>query len=365
MTKQIDKADSGPGIRIGPGGGTIPSRPLNPPGPVDKPPRLAGGQSNSHQVKFSGAGDAVNAHADTDNGTILYTAQLRLVFWGREWASGTAPVTMGAVVGAVQSIVTGPYLDALKQYGVSHARIDRIIDLSSEDPPNPYSSGDGEGRVGRLIDDGKVPEPDEDIDPALYVIFLPSSVAGADLGLPTGVQGHHGQLINIDWDDFRYDGVPVGWVGNNGSLDSITENFSHELVEALTDPDGSGWQIEPRSRFDWNEIADVCSSTYLLDGVSVSSYWSFTNFDVEWIWRPSRIEWLGGTDQDGNAWQMPRDAVMHFIRGGDKFRVHGASTGKDSFVGIYYLDAKHSYLATNMDGVPDDNLLALPQHPPT
>ena len=89
-----------------------------------------------------------------------------------------------------------------------------------------------------------------------------------------------------------------------------------------------------------------------------------TTFNVEWIWRPRRIEWLGGTDQDGKPWQFTREKVMHLIRGGDLFKVHGAVSGKDSFVGIYYLDATHSYLATNTDGAPDDNLLALPQRPP-
>jgi hypothetical protein len=377
MAKDASTDEKRSGIRIGPGRGKVPLRTLNPAGPVDKPARVAGGEANSHQVKFSGAGDAVNAHADTDNGTILYTAQLRLIFWGREWASGTEPVTMAAVVAAVQSIIDGPYLDALEQYGVSRARLDRIIDLTDEDPPSPYGTGDGEDRVGRLIDDGKVPEPDQDFDTALYCIFLPSTVAGAALGLPAGVVGEHTRLINVDWDDFWYASVPVAWVSNNGTLNWITETFSHELVEALTDPDGGGWQVEPRGTFDWNEIADVCASTYLLNGVSVSSYWSnsdnacvvpdqsFTTFNVEWIWRPNRIEWFGGTDQDGNPWQMPRQAVMQFIRNGDHFRVHGASTGKDSLVGIYYLDATHPYLATNMDGAPDDNLLALPQHPPT
>jgi hypothetical protein len=284
---------------------------------------------------------------------------------------------MGAVVGAVESIVGGPYLAALQQYGVSHARVDRIIDLTGDDPPNPYSSGDGEDRVARLIDDGNVPEPDQDIEPALYVIFLPSAIGGTTLLGPSGVLGEHSRLLKADWDDFWYDSVPVAWVSNSGSLTSITQIFSHELVEALTDPDGGGWQIDPRSMFDWNEIADVCSSTYLLDGVSVSSYWSnqdnacvvpdqsFTTLNVEWIWRPNRIEWLGGTDEDGNPWQMPRAAVMQFIRGGDKFKVHGGASGRDSYVGIYYLDATHPYLATNMDGASDDNLLALPQHPPT
>jgi hypothetical protein len=364
-------------IHVGRGRGKGPLSPLAKPGPAEKVAKLAGGASTSHQLKFSGPGDAVNAHADADHGTILYTARLRLIFWGKEWSSGSSPVQMGTIVGDVQSIVAGPYLDALEQYGVSGASVDRIIFLTDEDPPNPFSSGDGETRVADLIGNGTVPQPDDEIVPALYVIFLPSTVAGKTLGLPTGINGEHTRLLSIDWDHFVVNSVPVAWIGNDGTVDTITQVFSHELVEALTDPEGDGWQVEPRGRFDWNEIADVCASTFRLNGVVVASYWSnsdnscvvpdtsFTTFQVQWIWRPNRIEWLGGIDQDGNPWQMPRDAVMSRIRSGDQFTVHGGTSGRNSFVGIYYLDATHPYLATNMDGAADDNLLALPQRAPT
>jgi hypothetical protein len=46
-------------------------------------------------------------------------------------------------------------------------------------------------------------------------------------------------------------------------------------------------------------------------------------------------------------------------------QVHGASRGKDSLVGIYYVGATHPYLATNLDGAPDDKPARMPQHPPT
>lgn len=341
-----------------------------------KPQRSAGGAATSHHLKFSGAGDAANVHADVNHGTILSSAQLRLVFWGKEWATIAPPVSMGTVVNDVETILAGPYLDGLEQYFVSDAHVDRVIDLTDEDPPNPLSADDPGNRVNRLIDDGVVPEPSEENVPAIYVVFLPSRVQNEHLKLPPSIAGLHSKLTNIDWDDFWIDDVYVAWVGNNGNRDSISSTFSHELVETLTDPAGDGWQVEPRSDSDWHEIGDVCNSSYRLNGVVVQSYWSnsdnacivpdssFTVFHVQWIWRPNRIEWLGGVDQDGNPWQFPRQIVMDRIRSGDHFKVHGGTSGKDSLVGIYYLDARHPYLATNTDGAPDDNLLALPQHPP-
>jgi len=365
-----------PQRRIGPGRGIALARPATAPGAQHKPARAAGGAATTHTVKFTGQGDVTVAHADSDHGDILYNAQLRLVFWGREWAAAGAPVAPGAVVGAVQSILGGPYLAALAQYGIGRVWVDRIIDRSDGDPPNPFSSGDAEDLVSSLIGDGTVPEPGDDGTPALYIVFLPTAVAGQPLGLPLPTTGEHTRLLDVDWDDLDVNAVPVAWVSHGGHLDDITTIFSHELVEALTDPQGDGWQIDPRSIFDWHEIADVCQSTYRLNGVLVQSYWSnsdnacvvpdssFTTFAVEWIDRPRRIEWLGGTDQDGNAWQLPRNAVMDRIRAGDRFIVKGAVSGRVSTVGIHYLDATHPYLATSMDGVVDDNLLALPPGTP-
>ena len=204
-------------------------------------------------------------------------------------------------------------------------------------------------------------------------------IAGTRLKLPPSVSGLHTRLRRFELGElgelgFAY--TSVAWIGNNGTRGNISFLFSHELAESLTDPDGSGWQVEPRNDSDWNEVCDVCSSSFLLNGVRVASYWSnqdnscivtdsaFTIYAVEWIYRPDHIEWMGGHDQNGNPWQLSRADTMTRIRSGDQFKVHGGALGKESTVGIYYLDPTHPYLATNTDGVPDDNLLALPQRHP-
>jgi len=349
--------------------------------PFDRPLRAAPDAATIHVQTFSGPGDAENAVVTTSNGTILYWAQLRLIFWGKEWASPSAPVPMTQVIEDVKTIVAGPYLLGLQQYAVSRVWVDRVFDLSGQDPPNnPFhgsgflTQNDAEAFVGNLISDGTLPDPAGDSTPAICVVFLPSAVDGRPLGLPDGLAGDHTRLLQLE--HFWYTNVPVAWVGNDGTRDFISVTFSHELVEALTDPYGDGWQVEPTSDFNWHEICDVCASTYPLNGVLVNSYWSpdndacivpdqsYTRYQVQWIWRPDHIEWLGGTDQDGNSWQLPREAVMDRIRGGDVFYVQGIH-GEQAQVGIYYLDPTHPYLATYPDGYADDNLLALPQHPPT
>jgi hypothetical protein len=70
--------------------------------------------------------------------------------------------------------------------------------------------------------------------------------------------------------------IHYAWFTNVGDLDSITAHVSHELVEAATDPDGGGL-LGLKGTCDepgWCEIADVCESLSILDGVTVQAYWS-------------------------------------------------------------------------------------------
>jgi hypothetical protein len=95
----------------------------------------------------------------------------------------------------------------------------------------------------------------------------------ANVGSNKPLAGEHTYDTDYDF-PFDYDKAWFGWVTHNGKLDSLTPIFSHELVEACTDPEGDGIQVNPRNDSNWNEIGDVCCSTARLNGVLVQSYWS-------------------------------------------------------------------------------------------
>jgi hypothetical protein len=62
-----------------------------------------------------------------------------------------------------------------------------------------------------------------------------------------------------------------------GPLNFVTRTFSHELVEAMSDPDGNAWQVNPTNSTNWNEICDVCgNSGTLVNGVFAAAYFSTT-----------------------------------------------------------------------------------------
>jgi hypothetical protein len=52
--------------------------------------------------------------------------------------------------------------------------------------------------------------------------------------------------------------------------------MSHELVESLTDPDGSAilGVSGTCKQSGWCEIADICPGDSIVNGVAVSPYWS-------------------------------------------------------------------------------------------
>jgi hypothetical protein len=68
----------------------------------------------------------------------------------------------------------------------------------------------------------------------------------------------------------------IAWVTNNGTLSSVTTIFSHELVESVTDPEGTAVTGVPGtcSQSGWCEIGDICNTTGTVNGVVVQSYWS-------------------------------------------------------------------------------------------
>src|SRR5262249_3874592 len=70
--------------------------------------------------------------------------------------------------------------------------------------------------------------------------------------------------------------VHYAWFANSGRLGQITGIMSHEAVEAATDPEGTGFLgVEGTcTGAGWCEIADICGSTGVMNGVTVQSYWS-------------------------------------------------------------------------------------------
>ena len=208
-----------------------------------------------------------------EGGALIANAQLELVFWGDAWQSTTGP-SAGDVVNAINRILASPYLLALAQYGFQSAAVRGSTIVTSPAPPADYSMEDVGNLIWNLIDDGKFPEPDDDGGRILYMVFMPPGTNPPRDIRGEQIRGEHGDPIDFD----PPIDVDYAWVGfvSYGSLDYITDVFTHELVEAITDPEphDPAWLMN-RIINKGDEIGDACNNTVdYLDGILVQAYWS-------------------------------------------------------------------------------------------
>jgi hypothetical protein len=218
-----------------------------------------------------------------------------------------------------------------------------------------------------------------------YCVMMPST---ASYG-PGGLAGEHSAATWINPKDNHTYSPFVAWIGN-ATLNGMTATFSHELAEAVTDPQGTWIQLAPASASSWNEICDVCASVAYLDGVAVSSYWSNlegacvipqNQFNILFQYPPKGValqvlaiekaysaevghEWVFAVRTRDNSTQFEsdlyRDQATSLIDGGTNTIFVVGSDGSRSTV-ITRQAGDHRYLTTSADTSTADNLLSLPQ----
>ena len=203
------------------------------------------------------------------HGLVLESPQLYLIYWGTVWVPQTAATpTASEVNDAVRTLMASAYLTGLTQYrGTGRGVLRGSALITSSDPPDGFTDDQVAQFVDAQLTAGTVPAPDAE-NQTVYGVVMPTGVT-SELSGRAGKHHYYkrsGKKIHYAW--FR----------NVGDLDSITGTVSHELVEAATDPEGSGF-LGVNGTCDepgWCEIADdVCESTLSsVDGIIVQAYWS-------------------------------------------------------------------------------------------
>jgi hypothetical protein len=193
---------------------------------------------------------------------------VQVIFWGSAWNSASTTPSAGAILNAVQTILRGPWMSGLRQYGVRRCNLGGAIVVTGPAPPATYNDGDVKDLVWALIDDNKFPEPDDPGGRILYAVFMPP---GTTYG-PGGIRGKH--LVASDFDfPADVDHAWVAFVCSNPSIGQLTSTFCHELAEMCTDPESDAWTVTGNQ-----EIGDVCNLVdQTINGVSFESYWSATD----------------------------------------------------------------------------------------
>jgi len=231
----------------------------------------------SGAVSLSPPATATASSNFTDfGGPVLPAMSVQLVFWGSAWsdASSQSPDDVAAVFGAVLS---GPYMSSLAQYrGIGNGDLAGATLVAESEPPNPFSNDAVTALLKLLFEQNRLPEPDSGPQ-LLYCVVMPPGVSATD----PNVIGEHSlfHFCNVEL-PFDFDiakKVYYAWVLNDGTLEGMSTIFSHEAVEAATDPEGNAIMGDAGSCYGggWCEIGDVCQGDIgMSNGVTVQAYWS-------------------------------------------------------------------------------------------
>jgi hypothetical protein len=205
-------------------------------------------------------------------GRVISDVRVQLIFWGAIWNGNPKP-SIDAITNAVSLIHTGPYMSALSQYrGIGPGSLRGKSVVASSNPPNPFQKEHVPQLLIDLLKKGELIGPDQEPQ-IFYCIIMPP---GVKYKFPKQI-GDHSALINPANSSLN---VHYAWVTNDGTLDYVTTVYSHEIVEACTDPLGdpgfSAIQGVPGtcSQGGWCEIGDVCVSKAVVNNVCVQSYYS-------------------------------------------------------------------------------------------
>jgi len=201
------------------------------------------------------------------HGPVLRAVQLQLIYWGSAWTgTGGLSPSPEQITTAMRTVLAGPYLSGLAQYrGIGAGVVRGSTVITASDPRDGFTYKDVTSFLDARLDGGSVPGPDR-VNQTLYVVVMPTGIHSGD----TDFAGEHNYYTR------HHQRIHFVWTADSASLASATRIMSHEVVESVTDPEGTAilgvhGTCSPGG---WCEIADICPATGVLDGIVVEAYWS-------------------------------------------------------------------------------------------
>jgi hypothetical protein len=208
-------------------------------------------------------------------GPLLQHVQIESVFYGQPWVSTSGLQQLTSQVdGFLSYFVTSPYVNVLQQYTVGTGAFENDVVLNQ----NPTGQMIDDSQIRQILDAGVASgQLAADSANQLYVFFTAPGVEVTANGQNSisGFAGYHDTFTDSAGAPVYYAVVPYpnGGVSNVqlSDLQQMTVILSHEVSEAMTDPDTqSGW-FDPRQ----GEIGDLAEGTLgTLNGYTVQGVWS-------------------------------------------------------------------------------------------
>jgi hypothetical protein len=209
-------------------------------------------------------------------GPLIAAVEVFVIFWGDAWGAEPLATLMGGVNDFFEYVVTSPLIDQLAEYSVQdytigHGKRAGAIALTTTPPATVSDDAVRALLKDQIASNPAIAQPGPN---TLYFVFLPPGVT-SDLGGGSSCVNFCGYHDNDG--GTRYAVMPFpdcdSCLGSMAQLDALTTTSSHELCEAITDPEPSGtlgWYDDANG-----EIGDICAwQTKQLGGYTVQLEWS-------------------------------------------------------------------------------------------
>ncbi len=231
-----------------------------------------------HTVPLPPRGDAVTTgaapgfHLGYFGGPVVEQLAVVQVLWGTgDFAASVARTSSPSIATFYEHVLASAYVDWLVEYDtpsqhIGHGRFVGQFRIAPAPTSGPLDDSAVVAELGRQIVNGHLPAADAN---TLYVVFFPRGIPVTTGQLTTCVDvcGWHGSAPSVAG-VLRYSVQPdlrspcQCHVDGNDELGDATRVGSHELLEAITDPDVSralAWyDVSPGAATFGGEIADLC-----------------------------------------------------------------------------------------------------------
>ena len=207
-------------------------------------------------------------------GDVMEAVKVVVVFWGQN----VDPSVKAAMPGFYRAATNSPYFDTLDEYGVGRGSVTAVRTIIPSTADTQLTAAEMEAEIFAQVRSGNLPNWDAN---TIYMIHIPKGTIGyfSILGMPIfstvnsadpacsssspscafhGYSTYHGFRYAVMPDYSGLCATVCG--GGNNIVESTTIVASHELVEAVTDPDYDSWRtpILSLSCAGPREVCDLC-----------------------------------------------------------------------------------------------------------
>jgi hypothetical protein len=224
---------------------------------------------------------------------MIANAEVTPIFYGNQWYTDPQlRAQANQLTGFLNFITQSSYMDILSEYSTNYYQIGRgslqrgLFEI--DQLPGMISDGQIQYMIDYFVNGNTLPGPDGN---RLYFVFTAPGVSVARGGetSPGGFLGYHDSFTDSRLGTAYYAVVTYSYIPGLSFFQSMTECSSHELAEAMTDPDlRSGWFDGDAS----HEIGDLAEGYVgVMNGYVVQAEW-LNSLNGPAL--PLGAQWIGG-----------------------------------------------------------------------